>query len=174
MSRSKSRFVAAVAALVALAAPATDLGALEPDRSRILTRTGADTIAVLMALNGAQRKLRDPECRQLLTDFRDGEGRPLEANLAPFEVEPADYITMLVIRDGSGRAGSALCRNPGVAAVTVPKGRVVHVCGASFRQQSSGIRENTLIHEMLHTLGLEENPPSSMEINAQVRRRCGV
>jgi hypothetical protein len=47
------------------------------------------------------------------------------------------------------------------------------VCGPSFRDQSSGLRENTLIHEMLHTLGLEENPPSSEAINAQVRRRCG-
>jgi hypothetical protein len=173
MSRSKSRCAAVFAALASLAAPA-DLAAREPDRSRILTRTGSDTVAVLMALNGAQRKLRDHECRKLLTDFRDGEGRSLEENLAPFEAEPADYLAMLVIRDGTGRGGATFCRNPAVAAVTVPKSRLVQVCGASFRLQPSGIRENTLIHEMLHTLGLEENPPSSAEINAQVHRRCGA
>jgi hypothetical protein len=171
MSRSKYRF-ASVAAAVVLTAPAAPLVALQPDRSRILTRTGSDTVAVLMALNGAQRKLRDPECRLLLTDFRDGDGRPLIENLAGFEVEPADYLTKLIIRDGADRSGGSRCRTD-AAAVTVPKDHVVHVCGASFRLQPSGTRENTLIHEMLHTLGLGENPPSSAEINAQVRRRCG-
>jgi hypothetical protein len=158
-------------ALATLASSPAQAGPARP--SRILTRAGSDTVAVVLALNGAQRKLRDGECRQLLADFRDAEGRTLGENLAPFEVEPAEYIAMLIIRDGGGRSGGSLCRNPGVAAVTVPKARVVHVCGPSFRDQSSGLRENTLIHEMLHTLGLEENPPSSAAINAQVRRRCG-
>ncbi len=31
----------------------------------------------------------------------------------------------------------------------------------------------TLIHEILHTLGLGENPPSSREITARVLARCG-
>jgi hypothetical protein len=43
----------------------------------------------------------------------------------------------------------------------------------SLRRAAPGIRENTLIHEMLHSLGLGENPPSSGEINGQVMRRCG-
>jgi hypothetical protein len=29
-----------------------------------------------------------------------------------------------------------------------------------------------VIHEMLHTLGLGENPPSTFEITARVRDRC--
>jgi hypothetical protein len=29
-----------------------------------------------------------------------------------------------------------------------------------------------VIHEMLHTLGLGEDPPSSFEITERVRRRC--
>jgi hypothetical protein len=29
-----------------------------------------------------------------------------------------------------------------------------------------------LIHEMLHTLGLGENPPTTFEVTDQVRRRC--
>ena len=74
---------------------------------------------------------------------------------------------------GSADLESGRCESRGAAAVTRPKDRVVYVCGANFRAQTPGIRANTLIHEMLHTLGLRENPPSSGEINAQVRTRCG-
>jgi len=31
---------------------------------------------------------------------------------------------------------------------------------------------NWIIHEMLHTLGLGENPPSSREITQRVNERC--
>ena len=34
-------------------------------------------------------------------------------------------------------------------------------------------REITIIHEMLHSLGLGENPPESVAITAQVLKRCG-
>jgi hypothetical protein len=173
-ARSRRRSVPAVL-LAALLAAATESGAGEPVPGRILTRSGPDTVAVLMALNGAQRKLRQPECQKLLTDFRDGEGRTLAENLAWMEVEPADYITLLFIREGSGAGGAgALCQDSGVAAVTAPKSRLVLVCGPAFRRQASRLRENTLIHEMLHSLGLGENPPSSDEINARVARRCGT
>ncbi len=30
-----------------------------------------------------------------------------------------------------------------------------------------------VIHEMLHTLGLGENPPTSIEITQRVKGRCG-
>jgi hypothetical protein len=175
MSRSRSRSTAVVVAvLAALPAPVAEIGALEPDPGRILTRSGTDMVAVLLALNGAQRKLRDPHCQKLLSDFRDGEGRTLAENLAWMKMEPADYITVLFIRDGAGGGADKLCRSPGVAAVTAPKSRLVLVCGPSFRRQARGVRENILIHEMLHSLGLGEDPPSSDEINAQVRRRCGI
>jgi hypothetical protein len=32
--------------------------------------------------------------------------------------------------------------------------------------------EVCLIHDMLHTLGLGENPPTSSEITQRVKRRC--
>ena len=75
--------------------------------------------------------------------------------------------------DGGEQQKGALCRVRGVAAVTVPKGRVVYVCGSAFRDMSVPHREHALIHEMLHSLGLGENPPSAREINAAVWRRCG-
>ena len=171
MSRSRFALARLVVAFLALA-PLSDGLAAQPEPRRILTRRSLDKIAVLMALNGAQRKLRIPKCRMVLADFHDADGRSLEENLAALDVEPADYITMLTIRDGGERQAGALCRMPGVAAVTSPRGRVVYVC-AYFRLQPAGTRENTLIHEMLHTLGLGENPPRAIEISDQVRRRCG-
>lgn len=175
MSRSRSSSVAA-AVVVFLAVPLAPAEGqpLEPNPGRILTRSGPDTAAVLMALAGAQRKLQDPECQKVLSDFRDGEGRTLAENLAWMRMEPADYVTVLFFRDGSEASAGSLCRSAGAAAATEPKSRLVFVCGPAFRRQARRVRENTLIHEMLHSLGLEENPPSSEEINAQIRLRCGV
>jgi hypothetical protein len=62
--------------LALVAAPAAPAHAAELDSRRIRTRNGADKAAVVLAMSGAQRKLRDPECRQLLNDFQDGEGGP--------------------------------------------------------------------------------------------------
>jgi len=177
MSRSSCRHtlaVATVASLAVLIVPAARTQALDPVPGRILTSSGPDTVAVLMALNGAQRKLRDPECQRVLSDFRDSEGRTLAARLAWLEMEPADYITVLYIRDGSESGAAELCRTSGAAAATLPNSRHVFVCGSAFRRQAGRARENTLIHEMLHSLGLGEDPPTSYEINAQVRRRCGI
>jgi hypothetical protein len=127
---------------------------------------------VLMALHGAYRKLGKPSCQQLLDDFRDSEGRTLRENLEPFGIGAAEYLSMLTYRESRDLA-SGRCGKGGAAAVTHTGNRVVFVCIASFGEQRPGIRENTLVHEMLHSLGLGENPPSSSEINGQVLRRCG-
>jgi hypothetical protein len=170
MFPSKPRPAVLAAVLVALTSP---VAALEPDLRRIRVRSGEDASAVLVALQGARRKLQDGRCQQLLDDFRDAEGRSLRDNLAPFGLEPADYLTLLVFADGGERQRGALCRARGVAAVTVPRGRVVYVCGGAFRDLDAKRREQVLIHEMLHSLGLGENPPSTHEINDAVWRRCG-
>ena len=44
---------------------------------------------------------------------------------------------------------------------------------AGVQAADPGIAANVVIHEMLHTLGLEENPPTSEEITRQVVKRCG-
>jgi hypothetical protein len=38
--------------------------------------------------------------------------------------------------------------------------------------QSGSLAEAMVIHEMLHTLGLGENPPTTFEITARVRESC--
>ncbi len=163
----------AVVILLAQVVPAVDLRAQQPDLRRIRTRTGVDTAAVLLALLGAQRKLQSAECRSILTEFRDEEGRPLDERLASLDVQPVTYVNLLVILDGDGKDGGDACRRSGAMALTSPGSRVVRVCGGAFRAQSAGLRENTIIHEMLHSLGLGENPPTSTEINETVWRRCG-
>jgi hypothetical protein len=173
MSRSRSRLAALGLATLASTLPAPTAGAADPDLRRVRVRSGEDAAAVAGALLGAQGRLRSGSCQQLLDGYRDARGRLLRENLAPLAMEPADYLTLLVIVDGGERGSGSLCRTRGVAAVTEPNGRVVYVCGGAFRALSQAHREHVLIHEMLHSLGLGENPPSAREINASVWARCG-
>ncbi len=71
--------------------------------------------------------------------------------------------------------GERLCRRSGVLAFTSPGSRVVRVCGDRFRplpQREPRQAEAVVIHEMLHTLGLGEEPPSPEQITARVRQAC--
>jgi hypothetical protein len=43
---------------------------------------------------------------------------------------------------------------------------------AKVQLERPSISEFMIIHEMLHRLGLSENPPTSFEITEQVSRRC--
>ena len=64
----------------------------------------------------------------------------------------------------------------GVLALTVPGGRVVRVCTEELKRSHAVQPEYvvaSIIHEILHTLGLGENPPSSREITRRVLGRCG-
>ncbi len=140
-----------------------------PGANRPLNRF--DAAVVERAKAGAARKLRDPECLKLLTDFRDGQGRPLQEALEEWGVGAAEYLEMIPFLDGSSRP---LCRGNGVELVSSPGVPRVFVCR---RVSTTQIREpfmdeDMVIHEMLHTLGLGENPPSSLEITHRVKGRC--
>jgi hypothetical protein len=53
------------------------------------------------------------------------------------------------------------------------RSRVVRLCPAFKKLQSDVSHAATIvIHEELHSLGLGENPPSSLEITARVVARC--
>ena len=127
---------------------------------------------VRRAVEGAAELLAHPACAAVLDDFRDGSGRPLRARLAALEVDPATYARMVLFYDGSSEAP---CRRPRVNAFTVPGSRIVHACPAlgSLVASQPAEAEAVVVHEILHTLGLEENPPSGEEISAAVSRRCG-
>jgi hypothetical protein len=138
----------------------------------------ADSFAqhrIRTAVIGARMRLERPDCQRVLTDFRDGDGRLLLERLEALNLSAPDYLFDRVwFVDG---ADTAHClRDRKTAAFTVPGQKVVRVCSARLRgsfEDDLVAFEIIVIHEMLHTLGLGENPPTSPEITEQVRRRCG-
>jgi hypothetical protein len=67
-----------------------------------------------------------------------------------------------------------VCKRGSLAAVTKPGSHATFVCPRGFHTHCSNPLDarTTIIHELLHTLGLGENPPSSRQINVGVMRRC--
>jgi hypothetical protein len=166
MRRPRPAAVAASLALVALVAVPRNTEA----QAGVRPLAGFDLRMVDYAREGAIRRLQSPECRQILTDFRDPEGRtPLE-NLAPFGVDPDQYLAQIPFLDGTSRP---LCQGQSQLLTTRGIARVL-VCKSFYQtvQQQRDMAEIYVIHEMLHTLGLGENPPTSLEITQQVKRRC--
>ena len=130
---------------------------------------------VIAAVLGAKHRLERPECQRLLTDYQDTAGRLLLERLESTGLTAAEYVFDRVwFADG---AATPTCQGDGrTAAFTAPGHQVVRICtarfGKSFKNETVAA-EIIVIHEMLHTLGLAENPPSTREITAQVTRRCG-
>jgi hypothetical protein len=159
---SSGRAVLAAAVLLA----ATSLDAAPP-----LKLTGWDASAVNRARTGALKRLESDECRKVFTDFTDAQGRTLQQNLEEWGASPADYVGLIPFVDGSSQAS---CRYTKTALVASPGVRRVFVCKAfaDVQLRQPGIAESMVIHEILHTLGLGENPPTSIEITQRVEARC--
>lgn len=124
-------------------------------------------------LDQASGLLAEPGCGGVLTDFRDQRGKPLADRLAALDVDVRTYLTMIVFIDDSRHRHCA----SGAVAFTEPGGRVVRLCVDRLKEAWARDRTFTLavvIHELLHTLGLGENPPSSKEITSRVIARCGT
>lgn len=129
--------------------------------------------AVRRAVLGAQERLRRPECRAVLLDFGAFEGGGLESSLASTGLDAPGWLSLIVFADGNGQG---MCRQAGVMFVTTPGSRVVFTCAARVRALAASQPERAellVIHELLHTLGLPEAPPSSLEITNRVVDRCG-
>ena len=132
-----------------------------------------DNFALTQAVRGAYRRLGDPRCQAVLSDFADPSGRTLQSVLDEEGLTPQEHLGRLLFYEGKSASG---CRNPGVLAFTQPGSRVVYVCTSWFREAfatNPGLAEDVVIHESLHALGLGENPPSSQEITTRVAERCG-
>ena len=133
---------------------------------------GGPGMAVRRALEGASLRLEEPECRRVFSDFADPSGQPLEAALTESGETPEGYVQGLLFQDGSSQAR---CASGEILGGTRPGSRIVYVCPGPFFQWDKRdrlITELFIIHEALHSLGLGENPPTSAEINARVRKRC--
>lgn len=164
--------VLAVSAAVALGSdapvPADANAAL---RVQIGNRMTAE--AVRAAIRGASLRLEQPECRRIVSDFTDASGRNLQDSLEALGQTPAGYLGLIVFVDGQGHSR---CEEQRVLALTTPRSRVIHVCpqfGVKQRRDPV-LAEAVIIHEALHSLGLGENPPSSLEITRRVFDRCGA
>jgi hypothetical protein len=124
------------------------------------------------ALRAASRRLAKPACQSVLSEFSDERGLPLTEKLRELGVSPEGYLRLIVFLDGGG---SPQCAKSGVLAFTSRNSRVVYLCGRDFeRAARRDPRETqiTLVHELLHTLGLGENPPSPRDISFRVLQRC--
>ena len=130
-----------------------------------------DASVAEVARQGAIARLRNPECRQVLGDFTDGKGRKLHENLQAFGVGPDEYLAMLPLLDGETRPLCKANQSQLLTSAGVPR---VFVCKAFLETvyQRRVMAEVYVIHEMLHTLGLGENPPTSHDITQKVVKRC--
>jgi hypothetical protein len=131
--------------------------------------------AVRRALTGAAGRLRKQRCQELLFDYRDQQGRPLQARLSELGVDAAGHLRGIVFREGWG---TGQCESNERLAFTRPGASTVWVCGGKFEHAmatNSRWAEATIIHEALHTLGLGEGPSpiSSLAITRRVLDRCG-
>jgi len=141
---------------------------------RVRIPASVSQILVRQAIDGARDRLRRTDCAAVLDEFTDPDGHTLRENLRAMERTVTQYLMDIWFLDGTG---SDLCSSGDVAAFTTPRSRVVYVCAARFGSVSDTLcgpaGEIIVIHELLHTLGLGENPPSSAEITQRIWRRCG-
>jgi len=116
--------------------------------------------------------LARPQCQSLFLEFEDERRLPLTVRLRELETDPQGYLRMAWFLDG---AESPTCKRHGILAFTVRGSRVIYLCGRDFeRAWRRDTREvqATIIHELLHSLGLGENPPDARQITYRVLRRC--
>jgi hypothetical protein len=151
-----------------------------PAEPRYAPLSSWDIAALERARAGAIRRLRVPECQKVLSDFTDPQGRTLLANLEPWQRTPSEYLqSAITFLDGSRLEN---CRKGTVMLVTSRGQLPIFVCpaggstlGSRFARvqiETPALAEVMVIHEMLHTLGLGENPPTTFEITDRVMARC--
>jgi hypothetical protein len=131
-----------------------------------------ERLAVQRAIEGAIHRLEKARCQAVLTDFTEASGRTLREALEVRGQGAQDRLRQLLFYD---RRDRGRCGALSPLAATAPGSRVVFVCGQEFRQaaERSPLRaEAIILHEFLHSLGLGENPPSSVEITNAVLARC--
>lgn len=138
---------------------------------RRLPLTRWDAAATERARAGAMRRLAGEKCQALFSDFRDGQGRTLQESLETWGMGAVEYVKLVPFIDGTSQP---LCRRSKVALVTTPGVARIEVCRAfaDVQVRQPRLAQTMVIHEILHTLGLGENPPSSIEITQRVEARC--
>ena len=165
-----------LAVMIGLCLNANGLRGAEPAepvtfKARIANK--ATAAAVERSFAGAVERLSEPRCQSVLREFKDASGRTLADGLEATGRTLQEHMDTLLFYEGSGERR---CGVKGTLAVTAsPGSRVVFICGDAFLHTAfldQELADVTIIHEMLHTLGLGENPPTPREITARVRSHC--
>ena len=145
---------------------------VEPPWPRLYIKDAYVRDAVSEALDGAGERLSTPQCQGLLSEFADRRGRLLRDRLVDLNLDLNDYLRALIFEDGERQRP---CSKHGVLAFTTIGGRIIFVCGRTFarawRRDPAEVRA-TIIHELLHSLGLGENPPTPRQITYRVQKLC--
>jgi len=134
-------------------------------------RQPRERMAVAEAIWGAARRLALARCLGLLDEFVDASREPLRAVLTAQEMDAGEYLDRMFFYD----ANPSDCEGTMLAGATGPGSRVIRVCGRRFARtmaESSSQGEALIIHEMLHSLGLGENPPTSRYITSRILDEC--
>lgn len=153
-------------------APAAAGAVGDPSGSRVYIDDPYVRDTAQRILEGAARLLMNERCEAVTSDFVDMRGQPLATKLAELGVRASDYLRIVRFYDGAGRSA---CKKNGILAYTTPGSRVSYLCGRTFlraAQRDPDEARVVVIHEMLHSLGLGENPPTSQEITHKVKQRC--
>lgn len=143
--------------------------ALPPPVNTSAIRDGELAAAITRSVTGARRRLAREACAAVLNEFSDQAGRALGDVAEALALSADGLLARVIFRDGRE---STACRATRPAAFTGVGSRVVFVCPSTFTALDRESAELVIIHELLHTLGLGERPPSSTHINRAVARRC--
>ena len=158
-------FLALVAPLLAGSAPA-----LGPEGPVSVDPSFGPRVAEAVA--DAAARLDTMPCALVLTDFVDSRtGRTLAENLAATARSASEHVASLRFRRPSSLRPFGGRR---VFAYTTPSSPVVFLCRDDLLRVQNQRRLVTAIvlHEVLHTLGLREDFPSSVAVTERVLARC--
>jgi hypothetical protein len=170
------------ACMLVLLAPAgsaeTSMPSIEGAAPEVSLRTTLtrkrEVQAFRRAAAGALRRLSNPKCQRLFSEFKGASGRTLQEELDALGQTPASFMGWVLFADGRGERP---CGNANILALSEPGSRTIWICGEQFAHENqwgdAGLTEAVLIHEELHALGLGEDPPSSSFITMRVKARCG-
>jgi hypothetical protein len=131
-----------------------------------------DAATVRQAVEGARARLGEPSCQALLEEFKTRDGLLLKYLLGARGKSLEGHLSELHFFDASDLSA---CRSARAYAFTRPGLGAIYVCTKQFtaaRLREPQLAEAVVIHELLHTLGLGENPPTPEYITARVKDRC--
>jgi hypothetical protein len=150
------------------------LGASRTGETQVTPRTLSvfDAGVVRRAVEEAKTRLHVAECEGLVDEFKDPDGVSLRKRLEDQDMTIEARLDAIRFVDASE---SEHCRSSNTYAFAVRAGLVVYVCPRTMekalRRQPARVQA-VVIHELLHTVGLGENPPTSTYITARVEARC--